>query len=478
MTSVNPKISLLAMALAVAFPAAAQSNEELLKRFEALQQRVDQLEKELKDAKAKAAAPGTPQWGMTPEQAAELNRLTVKVEAMEDSRDEGGFGGLKISGQMQVAYIYNRAQDLAGFQFLDSVANYGYNYWNSYIGMAVLDFQKEMNDGTKWRLTLAPQRGVGSTIDGYSLVHEASVSVPLTDLQTRFIAGQIPDWSGYEYYMPKENKLITHNLLFDFTAPTGFIGAGLDLTSGKWVTKAVIAQMNQNANYSAAKGSVVAARVDYARGEYQGFGLAGVYGQAPNFVNAAASSGGNTNLGLIEVDGYFIRGDWTVQGQLSYGYQKAAAITPDVNGNFQTASWYGLSTLAAYKFSPRLEGIGRFDYINNSRNGGGLLGYGGNATGSGFDQTTGFLYGGDYGNGIGPDGNLACGNAGVFVAGCEEGANRYALSVGMNYVFNEYTIFKLEARYDWASQPVFLYVDDSTYRKSNTVLGAAVVVSF
>ena len=47
------------------------------------------------------------------------------------------------------------------------------------------------------------------------------VSVPLTDLQTRFIAGQIPDWSGYEYYLQSTlNKLITHNLLFDFTLPT------------------------------------------------------------------------------------------------------------------------------------------------------------------------------------------------------------------------------------------------------------------
>lgn len=467
----GPKLSLLALALGAALPAAAQSNEEVLKRLEALQQRVDQLEKELKEAKSKApGTPGGPQWGMTPEQAAELNRLTVKTEAMEDARDAGGFGGLKISGQMQTAYIYNRAQDLAGFQFLDSVANYGYNYWNSYIGMALLDFQKEMSDGTKWRLTLAPQRGVGSVIDGYSIVQEASVSVPLTDLQTRFIAGQIPDWSGYEYLQPTLNKLITHNLLFDFTLPTGYIGAGIDYTSGKWVTKAMLAQMNQNANYSAAKGSVLAFRVDYARGEYQGFGVAGVYGQAPNFVNGYAldangdptGSPSNTNLGLIEVDGYFIRGDWTVQGQLSYGYQKDAAITANASGGLQTASWYGLSTLAAYKFTPRFEGVGRFDYLNNSKNGGGLLGYGI-----------------DSGNGIGPNGSLGCmqGTAAVD-PGCNDGANRYALAVGLNYVFNQYTMFKAEARYDWANQPVFLYVDDGGYRKNNTVLGASVVVSF
>jgi hypothetical protein len=457
MTLTRPRLTLLALASAAAFPAAAQSNAELLEAVKKLTDRVVNLEQQLKEAQTKQAAPTTPQWGMTPEQAAELNRLTVKVEALEDSRDEGGFGGLKISGQMQAAYIYNRAQDLAGFQFLDSVAEYGYNYWNSYIGMAIIDFQKEMQDGTRWRLTLAPQRGVGSVIDGYSIVQEASVSVPLTDLQTRFIAGQIPDWSGYEYLQPTLNKLITHNLLFDFTLPTGYIGAGIDYSSGKWVTKAMLAQMNQNANYSAAKGSVLTFRVDYARGEYQGFGLAGVYGQAPNFVNES----GNTNLGLIEVDGYFIRGDWTVQGQLSYGYQKDAAITPDANGNFRTASWYGLSTLAAYKFTPRFEGVGRFDYLNNSRNGGGLLGYGA-----------------DSGNGIGPNGNLGCEAGVVYVSGCDEGANRYALSVGFNYVFNEYTVFKAEYRYDWANEPVFLYVDNGSFRKSNSVLGASVVVSF
>ena len=66
------------------------------------------------------------------------------------------------------------------------------------------------------------------------MVHEATISVPLSDLQTRFIAGHMPDWSGYEYLQPTLNKLITHNLLFDFTLPTSYTGAGLDITRGKW----------------------------------------------------------------------------------------------------------------------------------------------------------------------------------------------------------------------------------------------------
>jgi len=445
----------IALALAACFPsiASAQSNEELLKEIRALRDKVDALEAKQKAMEAKG---DSGQWGMTPAQQSEMNRLTVKTEALEDSREANGFMGLKVSGQMQVPYIYNQAQNQGGFQFLDAVWQDGYNYSNGYIGMALLDFQKEMEGGTKWRLTLAPQRGVGATMDGWSIVHEASVSIPLTDLQTRFIAGQIPDWSGYEYLAPTQNKLITHNLLFDFTLPTAYVGAGLDITSGKWATKMMLANMNETVRPAGNTAPVFTFRVDYSKGEYQGFGLAGVYGDAPNFVNATS----NTRVGLIEGDAYFIRGDWTVQGQLSYGMQKQAAIALNqTTGEFQTASWYGLSTLAAYKFTPRFEGIARFDYINNSNNGGGLLGYGA-----------------DNVNGIGPDATLDCGTA--YVSGCDKGANRYALSVGVNYLFNPNTMFKAEYRYDWSNLNVFEFVDSGTFRKYNNVFGAAVVVSF
>ena len=212
-----------ALALGAAFSggAAAQSNADLLKEIQALKARVVELE-----GKQKAAAeakPATAQWGMTPEQSAEFNRIAVKTEALEDARDASGLKQLKISGYMDPTFIYNKRQDTAGFQFLNPVGDDGYNYDNSYFGAAVIDFQKETDSGTRWRLTLAPNRGVGAVFDGQSPIHEASVSVPLTDLQTRFIAGQLPDWSGYEYLQPTLNKLITHNLLFDFTLPTAYV---------------------------------------------------------------------------------------------------------------------------------------------------------------------------------------------------------------------------------------------------------------
>jgi hypothetical protein len=40
------------------------------------------------------------------------------------------------------------------------------------------------------------------------------------------------------------------------------------------------------------------------------------------------------------------------------------------------------------------------------------------------------------------------------------------------------TTFKVEYRLDRADLPVFLVVKDGTYRKTNSLFGAAVVVSF
>ncbi len=469
-------ITTLALALLAAFPAAAQSNADILRELQALRDKVTDLENKLKAQETKA--PGSSQWGMTPDQARELSRVTVKAEAIEDARDAGGLKLLKISGYMDPTYIYNRNQGRAGFQFLNTVASDGYNYDNSYFGTAAIDFQKETDSGTKWRLTLVPNRGTDSVIGNGGIVHEASVSVPLSDLQTRFIAGHIPDWSGYEYLPSPQNKLITHNLLFDFTLPTSYTGAGLEMTRGKWIMKGVLANMNSSKNGAGEKAPVFAYRVDYSRGEFQGFGFAGVHGKAANFTENVFDTDGNvvgqpnSRVDLFEVDGYFIRGDWTVQGQVSVGRHRNASVTPRVIASeeergrerpqligsdgstieLRDASWVGASGLVAYKFSPRLEGVMRLDWLKNSKNGGGLLGY---------------TYADDR-NGIGPDVN----------ANLDVGATRTAVSFGMSYLFDSSTTFKAEYRLDRANLPVFAYVKDGSFRKSNTVFGASVLVAF
>ena len=458
--------TVLALALMASFPVVAQTSEEVLRELKALRDRVAELEKQVKEGKPAGAAAG--QWGMTPEQARELNRIGVKTEALEDARDASGLRLFTISGYMDPTFIYNRANDTAGFQFLNAVGDDGYNYDNSYFGAAVIDFQKEMESGTRWRLTLAPNRGVGAVFDGVSIVHEATVSVPLTDLQTRFIAGQMPDWSGYEYLQPTLNKLITHNLLFDFTLPTAYTGAGIDYTSGKWWLRGMLANMNASRKQSGSKAPVFTYRVDYSRGEYQGFGFAGVHGKAANF---ADPNGADSRLDLFEIDGYFIRGDVTAQAQFSYGKQKGAAIAPDpVTGDLRDASWMGVSVLGAYKFNPRFEGTVRADYIKNNKNGGGLLGYTGY-----WDPANGSL--GDNRNGVGVDPTLDC-VTDPTIAECNKGANRMAFTVGVSYLWDLNTTFKVEYRLDRANLPVFAYVKDGTFKKSNSLFGASVVVTF
>ena len=83
---------------------------------------------------------------------------------------------------------------------------------------------------------------------------------------------------------------------------------------------------------------------------------------------------------------------------------------------------------------------------------------------------------GDYRNGIGPDPTLGCEDQ--TVAGCDKGANRYALSFGLKYAFNMNTTFKFEYRRDGAKVPVFYDVGSSSYKKNNDLFGASVVLSF
>ena len=457
-------LALLA-ALGTAIPAQAQDAAELAKELRrmqeamsAMQARIVELETAQKDKPA--------QWGMTPEQAKQLNRVTVKTDGLEEAIETQGFKGLKISGWIDPTYIATRRQNRAGFQFLNSSENFEYAFDNGTFGMAQLDFQKQTENGTRWRLRLSPSRGsLGAAIDGgKSIVHEASVSMPMSDLQTRLIAGQIPDWSGHEFAEATLNKLITHNLLFDYTIPAGYTGAGVDLVRGKWAIKSMLANVTASKRNSGNKSPALAYRVDYYDygREFWGFGFAGVHGKASN--TRASDGVGNPVSGqpydtrdtaahLFEVDGFFNRSNWTLTGQFGVGTQRQAAITADpVTGDLRDARWWGASAMAAYKITPRFEVIGRADYINNRANGGGLL-----------------LWSfADSRNGIGPD---PFGDP-------EVGANRSALSLGARYIVDANVALKAEYRMDRASLPVFLDLKDGSYKRSNQLFGASMVVSF
>ena len=458
--------SALALALSAGFAAANAQSVDVAKELQLLKTRISELESQLNKTNEKINVGSASAGGVD---AAEFNRVKVKTEALEDNFEAQGFKGLKLNGFMDPTFISNKARRSTSMNFLNNFdardKGNAYAYDNSYFGNVWLDVQKEVEGGTKWRLTLAPHKGAASGYNLGSIVHEASVSVPLGDLSTRLIAGQIPDWSGYEYIASNQNKLITHNMLFDFTMPNFYNGVGIEMTRGQWISKFLVGNMNATRFDSSNRSGLVTGRVDYAKGEYMGFG--GAF--------QIAKTGGNS-VQLAEVDGYYMRGPWTMQGQFSLGSAKNGAYSGD-------AKWTGLSGLAAYKLTPRLELVARADLINNKRNGGGTLGaYNGDC-----DQPERDAVGALTGNtitGLCPDGINGFGNAMAFQNDSQawestgKGVNRSSLSLGLNYVYTPNVTFKAEYRLDKATGNVFYYEKDGSYRNNNRMLGLSTVVSF
>jgi hypothetical protein len=471
----TPKLIILALALAGAGATqAAEPTTDTEKELKALKARVEELEK------AQRAAPASPApAGMTPEQQQDFNRITVKAEALEDSRDASGLKGLKISGYMDPTYVFNANKERGTFQFLVPAASEGYGYDNSYFGTVSLDIQKETENGTKFHLNLIPRRGTGDFNDS-SIVNEASVWIPLGGLDKKLFAGQIPDWSGYEYQAPTQNLLITHNLLFDFTLPYFYTGVGLELVQPRLDLKLMVANFNTSIRRVGEHVPAFVFRGDYTpKGtDYWGLGFAGGLGYKNNlrpFVDSGFGVDGkgvaleadgvtpvstkDTFFLTAEVDGWYTRGAVTFNAHANIGSQQHAAVTADGAGRLRDAQWFGLSALAAYKFNPKLQGILRADFIYDQKNGGGLL-----------DWTA-----ADGGNGVGPD--QKGGDP-------DKGADKYAVTVGLGYTLSANVTLKAECRFDGATQNVFGNQDaivggsSPKFSKSNALAATQVVFFF
>ena len=80
-------------------------------------------------------------------------------------------------------------------------------------------------------------------------------------------------------------------------------------------------------------------------------------------------------------------------------------------------------------------------------------------------------------NGFGPKMSLAADSGEWEPLGSGQGAKRYALSLGLRYLYGMNTTWKIEYRIDAANGNVFLYRDGS-YRKRNELLGTSVTVAF
>jgi hypothetical protein len=154
--------------------------------------------------------------------------------------------------------------------------------------------------------------------------------------------------------------------------------------------------------------------------------------------------------------------DSVYNAEIDYGRQKQAAW----NGG--DAVWWGFSMLAHQKWNSdwfgRMGATLRYDYLNDSKNGGGG---GGIALGqsSGVDGTNGF--------GI----SQACYNNSVVAMADCSGATRQALTAALLFYPTDQLTLKMEIRHDWANRDVFLR-SDGNYRKSNDIFAAQAVYSF
>jgi hypothetical protein len=409
---------LLVVALASALPwmsAYAQSPADLQKEIELLKGQLKMLSEKIEAMSVQAEPAAITQ---------QVTRLEQKMDLAEEDAIKSGLKGLKIKGTMEIAYLNDSTSTTAGFD--TSTGNGGF-------GAAMLEVSKEPDAGIGWMLRIVP-------LSSGSIVHEASVAVPLGDSGTKLIAGLIPDWSGYEYQMGHQNPLITNNLLYS-NAATNYAGAGLSFDlGGGWTGKWVVAQID---GAISRKSPGFAYRGDYSMGEYSGIGFSGVHLRTYD-----ANLNAGTNADIMEVDGYYTRGDLSLQGQFSMG--KAIGGALDESGG--DGKWWGVSGFAGYKVTPRLQAIARLDFVNNRSNGGGVY----------FDGA------GGYGPELDSDGNPVDSTV---------GANRMALSLGTNYAINANTAWKAELRMDTSSGYNFLDAD-GTHKKSKTTIGTSVVVSF
>ena len=457
---------LCVIAIASLFPVAsafAQTSADTRKEIDALKAQLKVLQEKL-EALSVATGDASPL-------SQQVNRLEQKMDLAENVAEASGFSGMKINGVIEAALSYN---DIGRSHEVNATS--GYAGTNDYGGFGMVQITKESQDGegVDWTLRLLPGAA--------SIVHEASLSVPLSKTQ-RLIAGYMPDFQGYEYSFPHStpalgNQLITHNALFDLAGATAYTGAGMAYTLAggsvafKWMLGNVDGGYDSPDNsfspaYYDVANAVAVTSVDSALGLYaadsnvKSVALAyrgDWYVNDSTYVGLSGLHGSvNRNFSIIAVDGGYARGDWQINGQVTVGQQARAAA----NGG--DARWTGVSGFVGYKIVPRLQLMARADFIENRTNGGGTYAYNGgsNAIGlgpEGLDSSGAIAYDADTGY-------------------ATTGANLTRLTLGTNYQINANTQWKTEYRLDQSSGYNFL-LDDGTFSKTKNTWGTSLVLSF
>ena len=284
------KLSPLALALALAFPMVAQAkstNADLEKEIDMLKKQIAELKQVVnqlaaKPAPAPMAAPA-PAPVVIEDKAlkAEVAKMRVKLDAMEDAKIESGYEGVKFSGSIDPTYVYSQRAGRGQFVFLngqDGSANDlttdAYSYMNSNFGGVTLKFEKTFDNDMLASIKLRPYKSVNTT-----WVEEAFLQIPIGDGQN-VIAGKLNSYNGYEIVNSSETKNVTHNLLYDFGGPLTVTGVGLNFSGMDMDWKTIAGNMNSDTDLPGKSNHNRGFhwRGDMELSEFTGWGISGMHG--------------------------------------------------------------------------------------------------------------------------------------------------------------------------------------------------------
>ena len=186
---------------------------------------------------------------------------------------------------------------------------------------------------------------------------------------------------------------------------------------------------------------VLAYRVDYSKGEFDGFGFAGVHGKS--FGARIDSFRGRRLLHPRRLDA---AGPGRLGPHPRRRGQRRRRVGRPVGPGRPTS------------FTPRLKGTLRADYVKNDKNGGGIFG-----SVPVCDDTGACIADGR--NGFGP--KMAFDGSGLGGRPVGQGPEPLRPVAGLTYLFDLNTTFKVEYRLDGASGPAFIgangsYAQDAT----------------
>jgi hypothetical protein len=483
---------------------ASSSTEEikLLKaQLKLLQDKVNALEKQqmaeqkapAASAKASAEDDDNAPAAITKGELAEIKQnqasTALKVDSLHQAATEGPLAGLSVTGYLDPVYMFNRNASSSSFNFVNHSSTYAYD--NSSFGDVFLDIKKTFGVGPtapSVEITLMPNRGNGNTLltndsgsIGHNPINTAQINWPLSD-SASIVAGLIQSFGGYEYQASNQMVTLTHNMLYDFSDPGSYVGAGFNYSTGNWAWKFFLGNeqyrtkgatvTDASGNTKSNKTPTFTTRADYTWSSALDIGWSFNIGKQTLVAGPTAGTWGFqgtssdpfTRYVFTEFDASYTLADVTYNAEVDYGTQKNAAW----NGG--DATWYGLSLLAHHKWTSdtlgRMGVTARYDYLNNSKNGGG-----GGGIVLGANGTDGY-------NGWGVDQacvatSLAAGGTGL---DCK-GANRQDVALDLLFFPTDQLTLKLEYRHDWANQAVFTKNDGST-SKNNDIFGAQMVYSF